>query len=61
MDISFILFILSIFLIGISAFLSASETAFFSLDELKIRTFTQQDVRVIRKLLKKATLLLATI
>ncbi len=61
MDISFILFILSIFLIGISAFLSASETAFFSLDELKIRTFKQQDVRVIRKLLKKATLLLATI
>ncbi len=61
MDISFILLIFAIFLLGISAFLSASETAFFSLDELKIRVFKQSDVRIIRKLLKKATLLLATI
>lgn len=61
MDISFILLIFVVFLIAVSAFLSASETAFFSLDELKIRVFKQSDVRIIRKLLKKATLLLATI
>ncbi|MGL4366703.1 MAG: hemolysin family protein [Brevinemataceae bacterium] len=58
---SIIFLILSIILILLSAFLSASETAIFSLDELKIRYFKQNDVRIIRKLLKDATLLLVTI
>lgn len=55
------LLFLSIILIFLSALLSASETAFFSLDELKLRYFTTHEVKVIRKLNKQATLLLAAI
>jgi len=55
------LLIFAIILILLSALLSASETAFFSLDELKLRYFKAHEVRTIRKLNKQATLLLAAI
>ncbi|MGL4677569.1 MAG: hemolysin family protein [Brevinema sp.] len=58
---SLILLILVLLFIGMSAFFSGSETAFFSLDELKIRLFKSHDVRIIRKLLKQATLLLVVL
>ncbi len=62
MDIvSLILLLLVVILLALSAFFSGSETAFFSLDELKMRVFKPRDVKIIKKLSKKATLLLATL
>ncbi|MGL5956662.1 MAG: hemolysin family protein [Brevinema sp.] len=56
-----ILLVLVVCLICMSAFFSGSETAFFSLDELKLRIFKSHDIRIIRKLLKQATLLLVVL
>ncbi|SFB78679.1 putative hemolysin [Brevinema andersonii] len=55
------LLVLALVLMAASAFFSASETAFFSLDELKIRKFKPSDARHIRNLLKNATILLVTL
>lgn len=59
--VSLSLLIVVIFLLLLSAFFSGSETAFFSLDELKLRSFKSHDVKTIRKLSKQATLLLAAL
>lgn len=56
-----ILFCLAFFLMIMSSFLSASETAFFSLDELKIRHFKPNDIKIIKRLFKNATLVLSSI
>lgn len=61
MHISLFLFIVVLVLIFFSAFLSASETAFFSLDEMKIRLFKQHHIKMIRMLSSSSTLLLASI
>ncbi|MGL4561966.1 MAG: CNNM domain-containing protein, partial [Brevinema sp.] len=57
----FILFLLIFLLLLLSAFLSASETAFFSLDELKMRHFKPNDIRTIKLLFNNATLVLSSV
>lgn len=58
---AFVLSITIIVFIGFSAFFSASETALFSLDEIKIRSFPFQQAKSIRKLLSKPAHVLVTL
>ncbi|MGL4393689.1 MAG: hemolysin family protein [Brevinema sp.] len=56
-----LLFLALLILLMMSALLSASETAFFSIDELKLRHYKPNDVRSIRLLFTNATLVLSSI
>lgn len=51
---SILLLVVILVFMALSAFFSASETAFFSMDEIKIRSFPHHQAKAIRKLLKKA-------
>ncbi|MGL5721947.1 MAG: hemolysin family protein [Brevinema sp.] len=61
MDTHAFLFITILFFMFCSAFFSATETALFSLDEIKIRSFSSSQAKQIRKLLHRSSDVLVTL
>ncbi|MGL5254348.1 MAG: hemolysin family protein [Brevinema sp.] len=61
MDTHAFLIIAILFFMFCSAFFSATETALFSLDEIKIRSFSSSQAKQIRKLLQRSSDVLVTL